>query len=368
MHAIQNLEKIFRKTKMFLGVSTILLLPTFTLAKDYSGAELYSQETFEYGKFEARMLMAAGSGLVSSMFLYNDSSWMGGECPWVEVDIEILGKNPSSFQSNIITGNASAKVTSEKHHNLDVPANATYHTYAMEWTPTYVAWFVDGVLMRKTQIDSSDTKNQVAALIRNQSLRFNLWSSEVPAWVGAWDDSILPVHQYINWVKVYKYTPGIGENGSDFTLYWTDDFSEDFNSSRWGRGNWTFDENRVDMHPDNINVVDGTLIISITKAGEEGFSGTVPVDNGETNAIETRPINLGNRNVSFQMEPSSVAVILNIQNQAIWQICSVAGEVLLSGNEQRGLHYISYASLPTGTYWFRVRQNGLVYSAKLIRH
>ena len=36
-------------------------------AKDYSGAELYTNETWKYGKFEARMQMAAGSGTVSSM-------------------------------------------------------------------------------------------------------------------------------------------------------------------------------------------------------------------------------------------------------------------------------------------------------------
>lgn len=245
--------------------------------KDYSGAELYTRDTQMYGKFEARMYMAAGSGIVSSMFLYHNDSYMGGEEPWVEVDIEILGKKPESFQSNIITGTAEKKKTSEKHHALSPAANAGYHTYCMEWTPTYVSWIIDGVQVRKTMTDSNDTKGQVAALIREQGLRFNLWSSESEAWVGAFDDAILPVHQYIDWVKVYTYTPGAGDDGSDFTLAWTDDFNE-FDDSRWALGDWTFDGNRVQMSPDNATIVDGHLVLSLTKAGEEGYNGEVPTD------------------------------------------------------------------------------------------
>ena len=81
-----------------------LLAVAAVSAKDYSGAELYTSETWMYGKFEARMKMAAVSGSVSSMFLYHNDSYLGGSEPWVEVDIEILGKTPNSFQSNIITG------------------------------------------------------------------------------------------------------------------------------------------------------------------------------------------------------------------------------------------------------------------------
>jgi beta-glucanase (GH16 family) len=263
------------------------IMVTSVSAKDYSGAELYSYDSYMYGKFEARMQMGTGSGLVSSMFLYYDDSWEGKGKPWVEVDIEVLGKSPQSFQSNIISGTAERKVMSEAHHAVQPLAHQAFHTYGMEWTPDYVAWFLDGVEVRRTQTGVSDPKNQVIALTEAQSLRFNLWSSEVPAWVGAWDESILPVHQFINWVKVYDYTPGQGPQGSDFTLKWVDDF-DTFDAMRWGKGNWTFDENRVDMHPDNLQVQDGMLIISITKKGEEGFTGTVPVDSESSTAL--RPI------------------------------------------------------------------------------
>jgi len=266
-----------------------LLLAFPLCAKDYAGAELYTSETYMYGRFEARMCMGVGSGIVSSMFLYYNDSYLGNGEPWVEIDMEVLGKSPSSFQSNIISGTLTRKITSEKIHPLAVAANATYHTFAFEWTPTYVAWFVDGVEVRRAESNVSDPKGQVAALTKEQALRFNMWSSESAAWVGAFNDAILPVNQFINWVKVYSYTPGTGSNGSDFSLLWSDDF-DTYDASRWNGGNWTFDQNRVDFTPDNINVKDGTLILSLTKKTETGFFGTVPVDD-QVSAILTPSTN-----------------------------------------------------------------------------
>ena len=52
--------KTIMKARFF--IATIALAAGALMAKDYSGAELYSKETWMYGKFEARMQMAAGSG------------------------------------------------------------------------------------------------------------------------------------------------------------------------------------------------------------------------------------------------------------------------------------------------------------------
>ena len=254
------------------GTLAVLAMASSSIAKDFSGAELYTLKEFEYGKFEARMKMAAASGTVSSMFLYQNGSEIADGRPWVEVDIEVLGKSPNSFQSNIITGKAGAQVTSEQHHTVSPAADQGFHTYGLEWTPKYVRWTVDGKEVRKTE------GGQVSNLTGTQGLRFNLWSSESASWVGNFDESKLPLFQFINWVKVYKYTPGQGEGGSDFTLDWTDDF-DTFNSSRWGKGDWTFDGNRVDLTDKNIYSKDGMLILALTRKGQESFNGQVPQDN-----------------------------------------------------------------------------------------
>ena len=181
------------------GTLAVLAMASTLSAKDFSGAELYTNEEYTYGKFEARMKMAAASGTVSSMFLYQNGSEQASAQRWVEVDIEVLGKNPNSFQSNIITGKAGAQVTSEKHHSVSPAADQGFHTYGLEWTPDYVSWTLDGKEVRRTK--KGDNKNQVENLIGTQGLRFNIWSSESAEWVGNFDESKLPLFQFINWAR-----------------------------------------------------------------------------------------------------------------------------------------------------------------------
>lgn len=223
---------------------------------DYFGAEIYTRETYKYGRFEAKMKMAYAPGCISSMFLYYNDSYMGGGKPWNELDIEVIGKNKNGFQSNIITGSSSSKVTSEQVHSLSYPINEDFHVYAMEWTPDYAAWFVDGNEVRRTPV--GDAKAQISALVEEQSLRFNLWASKEIAWVGQLNSKDIPVTQYIDYVKVYSYD----EESKTFSELWTDDF-DSFDSSRWGRGNW--DMGLVTEKALNVVVEDGNLQLRLTK-------------------------------------------------------------------------------------------------------
>jgi endo-1,3-1,4-beta-glycanase ExoK len=252
-----------------LGVT--LMLHLAGVAKEYNGAELYSTNTVKYGRFDIRMRTIVGNGTVSSFFLYYNDSYKGSPEPWQEVDIETLGNHGDAFQSNVITGTAASKITSEQVHNFS-NLSQSYHTYTVEWTPNYMVWRFDGAEIRRT------TGSQVTACqVKDMTYRFNAWISSNTGWVGQFNPSILPVYQFLNWVKFSKYTPGSGTNGTDFTPEWQDDF-ESFNSSRWSKGDWTFDGNLVDFSPNNIVVKDGYCIICITKTGATGFSGTVPQD------------------------------------------------------------------------------------------
>ena len=334
--------KTIMKARFF--IATIALAAGALMAKDYSGAELYSKETWMYGKFEARMQMAAGSGTVSSMFLYHNDSYLGAPEPWVEIDIEILGKNPNSFQSNIITGygpNENTKIKSEKHHSINPASNESFHTYGIEWTPDYVAWILDGQVVRKTVKGQGDN-NQVQDLGKKpQGLRFNLWSHEDAGWVGAWNDNILPVYQFINWVKVYEYTPGQGDDGSDFKLQWTDDFKT-FDDSRWSKGDWTFDGNRVDISPSNIYAKDGMVIIALTKKGQESFNDQVPQD-PEGDAMLNNSLPQSSSSEQFTPPSSSSEQTTGIlQNRIKVQNREVRGTVNAKGarvSETNRAHY-----------------------------
>ena len=244
-------------------------------AKAYKGAEVYSKNSVLYGRMEIRMRMIRGSGMLSTFFTYKDGSELSGEL-WEELDIEALGKNDAEgWQSNLITGNP--RVTSEKVHTPGGSLADDYHTYQIEWTPEYVSWSFDGVEVRRTE------GGQVSELTNEHTLRFNVWASESTGWAGNFDEDALPAYQFVNWIRYYRYEDG------RFSLDWTDDF-ETFDTSRWSKGTWTFDGNRVDFATANAVVQDGTLILAITKEDATGFSGSVPVDpQGDANDAPIPP-------------------------------------------------------------------------------
>ena len=252
---------------VFLAV-TAGLAAHLVNAKAYKGAEIYSGDSYLYGRYEIRMRVANASGVLSTFFTYKNGSEVGNTF-WEEIDIEVFGKeNATQWQSNIILGSSRPTIHTEQVHTANASLGDAYHTYVVEWTPDYVVWYLDGVEVRR--ITGTST---VTSLTNAQSLRFNIWSSESVPWVGAWDDAALPVYQFVNYIdyKAYNATTKTFEGG------WRDDFNN-FDTSRWSKANWSFDTNRVDFAPENVLVKDGILVLALTKENATGFSGTPPAD------------------------------------------------------------------------------------------
>jgi len=231
-------------------------------AKSYKGAEVFTKATYQYGRIEVRIRSAKGGGILSTFFTYKPGS-EGAGVSWEEIDVEIFGKsNANAFQSNILVGNP--RMGSEQVHEAATSLGEQYHTYTVEWTPTYVAWLVDGVESRRT------TGGQATQLISKHNFRFNLWASDVSSWAGAFESASLPQYQFVNWIRYYRY------EGGAFVLDWTDDFNT-FDTARWPKAAWTFAGILVDFDPNNAVVRDGTLVLCLTAQGQ-ACTGAVPVD------------------------------------------------------------------------------------------
>lgn len=261
-----NCARAAARAALAAALVSLVTVPVVAQNKPYKGGELYSQQAVLYGRMEMRMRMARGSGILSTFFTYKNGSEGAGTF-WEEIDIEVFGKEDATvWQSNIITGQGT-RVTTEAEHTHPTSLADGYHSYALSWTPDYVAWELDGVEIRRVE------GGQVDDLTNPQSLRFNLWAANIVEWVGEFDTSALPQHQFVNWISYSRY-----ENGQ-FVHEWTDEFNA-LDTSRWGEANWTFAENLVDFDPNNVVVTDGTLVLSLTQQGQTGFSGSVPVDPG----------------------------------------------------------------------------------------
>lgn len=222
------------------------------------GAEVYSHDKVKFGKFVMRMKMVSNPGVVSSFFTYDNESWKG-DIPWREIDIEVIGKNPNQFQTNLITGKLTKRVHSENVHKLENPDQ--FHEFTLTWTPDEISWSVDGHVVH---VETAATSRQVIDMRdAAQSYRMNVWISEAAEWVGTFNIQDLPLYQYIDWIEYYSYDDG------QFNLKWRDDFTF-FDEQRWGKGDWGFDGNLVTFAKDNVVIKDEMLVLGLT-AGTQGI-------------------------------------------------------------------------------------------------
>ncbi len=393
----------------FIMIGKILTLAALSAvavfaAEPYSGAELWSHGSnglFKYGRFEARMQMASSPGTVSSMFLYYDSSYIGNGKPWEEIDIEVLGKNDARFQSNILSNSKEDQYSSEGFHDVVNPkANAGYHTYTIVWTPEYVSWELDGTEVRRDvsgvnvgKNKSNNTREQVNTLVHEESLRFNLWLSGSPGWVGDYNQCSFPQYQYINWIKVYSYDT----QTKQFSLKWKDNF-DTFNSSIWSKGNW--DMEKVTHKEANVNIVNGYLVLSLTRAGQEGAPSYVPQDpnpelydqdfagpsSSQSTGSSSSAFNPFDNSSSSQDNPEALVAgversfSLSMQKDGFtvdgadmrgssWAVYDLNGVVLLKGTLSRvsGSQFVSTRNLPRGAYLLHVNRNGISQSMRFVK-
>ncbi len=258
------ITRSFDKTSL-LVLSAMLLLSQGASAKPYKGAEYRTKASYLYGKFEVRMKSNGREGMLASFFTYNDSF---PSTPWNEIDIEMMGRYTDDIQFNPITP---GQVNHVSHQFVNFNPALDYHVYGFEWTPTYVAWFIDSVEVYR------QTGAHIATLNISQKLMMNVWPPAYPNWAGVWNDAVLPAFAYYDWVKYASYTPGSGTYGtnSNFTPQWIDNF-DSWDQARWDKATHTWNGNNSDFVHANAVFQNGKLILCLTKETAIGYVDNVP--------------------------------------------------------------------------------------------
>ena len=253
--------------KSHFTISTFLFLiitisfPPIISAGDYRGAEYRTKESYTYGRFEVRMKSTHREGMLSSFFTY----WDGGEGIWNEIDIEIMGRYGDNIQFNTITPGQSYNHVG--HYPMKNSPHLDYHIYAFEWTPQYVAWFVDGNEVLK------QTHEHIQTLTKPQKIMMNIWPPQWETWAGVLDPLTLPAFSYYDWVSYNSYTPGSGNygTGNNFTHSWTDNF-DSWDTTRWDKKIGTFPGNNANFIQENAVFNDGKLILCLTNLTNIGYT------------------------------------------------------------------------------------------------
>ncbi|HAQ0041365.1 TPA: family 16 glycosylhydrolase, partial [Enterococcus faecium] len=156
----------------------------------YISGEYRSNQNFHYGLYEVNMKPIKNDGVVSSFFTYTGPSENN---PWDEIDIEFLGKDTTGVQFNYFTNGLGNK---EYYHNLGFDASEAFHTYAFEWLPDSITWFVDGEKIYTATENIPQTPGKIM---------MNVWpGTGVDSWLNPFDGTV-PLKAEYDWIKFTQY-------------------------------------------------------------------------------------------------------------------------------------------------------------------
>ena len=155
--------------------------------KPVSAAEFRSiYNEFRYGRYEVRMKSSPGgnNNFLHTMFAYRAPAYL----LWREIDIELTASPSNNFISNIIVAPKDTRVwnggieDSTRTYPYEasggpLPAGfntqSDFHTYAFEWLPTSVKWYVDNTLVREKL--NGQGKNNLIIPKESTKIIMNMW-------------------------------------------------------------------------------------------------------------------------------------------------------------------------------------------------
>jgi beta-glucanase (GH16 family) len=158
---------------------------------------------FKYGRIEARIKGPVGAGTWGAFWMLgadiDDRRW-----PWCgEIDVtELLGKTPNLSYGYLhgLISDAAGRGTS-----VDMPKGFAdeYHTYAIDWLPDHIDWYLDGVLYGSQQkLDKDWVFDHEFYLIMNLAMGGNFG--------GAIDAGLKDASMSFDWIR-FSTINGVGE-------------------------------------------------------------------------------------------------------------------------------------------------------------
>lgn len=176
-------------------------------AKSFLGAEVRSVDTLTYGRVRARVKLARGSAVISSLVTIY-TPWPADN--WNELDIECLGAEPNNVQFNamVYTGapvrppvtQSVSPTQYPRKVDLGFDPSDDFHTYQIEWTPSGARFSVDDVLRH-------EWTERIDLMVLPQNVLMTIWASSSAAWAGAVTAETGMASATYDWIELYRYTP-----------------------------------------------------------------------------------------------------------------------------------------------------------------
>jgi len=194
------------------GHLTITAIQEYYSGSNYTSSRLITKDKFEfrYGKIEGRLKLPYSQGIWPAFWLLGENISTVGWPACGEIDIMELIGGPST--DHIIHGTAhwdndgSHAMYGNKYTLSSGIYADDYHLFSVEWTPTYIKWYMDNILYLTLNIQS-------AGLSEFHNLFFIILNIAVGGnWPGYPDEtSVFPQTMEVDYIRVYKsdYIPEI---------------------------------------------------------------------------------------------------------------------------------------------------------------
>jgi beta-glucanase (GH16 family) len=242
---------------------------------EYSSARLLSKNRFEvaYGWVEARVKVPAGAGYWPAFWMLGADIDRVGWPQAGEIDImEYVGRLPNEIFGTIHGPGYSGGQSYGNIYDFGKPVYDDYHTFAVEWQPDRIVWYVDGIKYHEATPndaflqDKQWVYNHPFYMLLNVAVGGNFGGP-----VGA--DTVFPQSTLIDYVRLYQARPRI----ATFTAEFRDDFKG------WKRISIPF----TAFEGKDRTTLDLSAITSIRFETPAGARGPVRLDQIKLNCADT---------------------------------------------------------------------------------
>jgi hypothetical protein len=172
-----------------------------------SGELRTKYNNYRYGRYEAKFTAPVENGgtgpsgnFLSELFVFRTPKWK----EWRELDVMLEANIPTKVAYNMVNANGAsaypggdagaAAPAGISAFSIQVP-----HTYAIEWTPSKVTWYVDGQVL---QINTGSTR-PVPTL--SAKIMMNLWVFASAAAFGDPARNQYPFHSSYDYFRFYRW-------------------------------------------------------------------------------------------------------------------------------------------------------------------
>lgn len=177
--------------------------------RNYTSARLrsFAKQDFLYGRIEARIKLPSTQGIWPAFWMLPTDWEYGGWAASGEIDIvESTNVADTIYGAIHYGGQWPANTSSGGSYSDGNDFSDDFHTYAIDWEPTRIRWYVDGILYNAENSWWSSGGSYPAPFDKPFHLLLNV------AVGGNWpgdpnESSTFPQEMLIDYVRVYQKTP-----------------------------------------------------------------------------------------------------------------------------------------------------------------